>query len=287
MSNIAGGFGRPTASLEGSVHCPGMQPGFFDIDRPTEPARVGLEQVTDSHFALLAGFTYRGPDGSVHHVFSWNLPCSDLASIPRSFRWFEGRHGRHTLAALLHDHQVDPGPDDPRTPRYWRRRTLADDRFAESMGVLGVPDVRRLLMWSAVHFKTRLVDHGAGARAAMVVWSLLSLVGGYVVAARLLAAWPGWDLPLSEPAWLAPVAAAAPLVAPLLWVPWTQVAAYGDIGRWTMLTRRWGCGIVMGYGVLLMLPTGLVVAAAEGIRSIADIGGWGPSPWVDPDGCGD
>lgn len=264
-----------------------MQPGFFDVDRPDRPARVGLEQVTDSHFALITGFTYRGRDGSLHHVFSWNLPCSDLASIPRSFRWFEGRHGRHTLAALLHDHQVAPGPDDPGTAAYWRRRTRADDRFDESLGVLGVPVVRRRLMWSAVHFKTRLVDHGSGARLAMVVWCLLALAGSYVVAAGALGIWPGWQLPLSQPGWLAPAAAVAPLVAAALWVPWTQVAHLGGTSRWRMVARRWGCGVVMGYGSLLVVPTGLAVAAAEGIRSLADVGGWGPSPWPNPDGCED
>jgi hypothetical protein len=227
-----------------------MQPGFFDVDHPTDPARVGLEQVTDDQFALITGFTYCSPDGSVHHVFSWNLPCSDLASIPRAFRWFEGRHGRHTLAALLHDHQVDPGPDDPGGTAYRRRRTLADDRFSEALGVLGVPRIRRLIMWSAVHFKTRLVDHGPGARV-------------------------GW------------AAALAPVVGAALWVPWTQLGRYPDVGPWRMLGRRWLCGIVMGYGVILMLPTGLAVGAAEGIRSVADLGGWGPSPWPDDGDCAD
>ena len=265
-----------------------MRPGFFDVDHPADPARVGLEQVSDDQFALITGFTYRSPDGSVHHVFSWNLPCSDLASIPRAFRWFEGRHGRHTLAALLHDHQVDPGPDDPDGDGYRRRRTLADDRFSEALGVLGVPRIRRLIMWSAVHFKTRLVDHGTGAGVAMVVWSLLSLLGSYLVTVRVLATWPGWDLPFAAgPWWVGWAAALAPVVGAALWVPWTQLGRYPDVGPWRMLGRRWLCGIVMGYGVILMLPTGLAVGAAEGIRSVADLGGWGPSPWPDDGDCAD
>lgn len=265
-----------------------QRPGFRDVDRPRDPARVGFEQVCDDRFRLLAGFTYVDRRGGAHHVFRWHLPCTDLTSIPRPFRWFEGRHGRHTLAALLHDQQVTLGPDDAADPRYWRRRTLADDRFLESLGVLGVPWVRRHLMWSAVHFITRLNHHGFAARVATLLWAVLSAAGTYLVVLRPVAAWLGASWPPDDVSGgLVAVAALAPVAASLaLWVPWGQLAAFRRQGHpvLTTIVRRWWCGVVMGYGVLALAPTGLATSIGSVVPWLADrlTGGFGPSPWSEP-----
>lgn len=263
------------------------EPGFWDIAVPHRRARLVLEQVCDDRFALLAGFTYIGPDGEPHHVFSWHLPCTDLTSVPRPFRWFEGRHGRHTFAALLHDHQVAPGPDDPDDPTYWHRRTLADDRFAEAMGVLGVPWLRRTLMWSAVHFLTRLRRHGRWAGVAMVAWAILAALGTWLVAVRPVAALVGADWPPANvPAWLVVLALVAPIPAALaFWVPWGRLPDHGDVGGFVL--RRWWCGIVMGYGVPALAPVGALTWLASLGPTLADLlsGGPGPSPWPRPSGC--
>lgn len=242
--------------------------GFFDIDTPDRPAVVGLEQVGDDRFRLLRGFTYRGPGGDVHHVFSWNLPCTDLASIPPAFSWFEGRLGRHTLAALLHDHQVAPGPDDPTGRTYSRRRVAADDRFLEALGVSGVPWVRRHLMWSAVHAITRARHVGVSARVAMLVWTVAALVG------TTLSVWG-----LATGHFHAVVlAVVAPLPAAGLWMVSAERPA-----------RRWRCGVVAGYGAVLFVPTAALTGLARLVRDAADLvsGGHGPSPWAPRPDCPD
>lgn len=269
------------------------RPGFHDIDAPRDRAVVGLEQVDDEHFRLLKGFTYVARSGVPHHVFSWHLTCTDLTSIPRPFRWFEGRHGRHTLPALLHDHQVAAGVDDPTSHSYWVRRASADDRFRESMDVVGVPAIRRDLMWASVQFLSRVRHHGRAARWAMASWSALALIGTYLVAVRVPLSWLGVDWwPVNAPAWLVWAAVLAPIPAALAcWVPWTMLREHAPTapGLTGFILRRWWCGLVMGFGILVLLPVGALNALAAIGPALADAlsRDGGQSPWDPPAGCGD
>lgn len=269
------------------------RPGFHDIDAPRERAVVGLEQVDDKHFRLLKGFTYVDRAGLSHHVFSWHLACTDLTSIPRPFRWFEGRHGRHTLPALLHDHQVAVGVDDPGSHAYWVRRTQADDRFRASMAVVGVPAIRRDLMWAAVQFLSRVRHHGRAARWAMATWSALALIGTYLVAVRVPLSWLGVDWwPVDAPSWLLWGAALAPIPAALAcWVPWGMLHDYSHAGEPMpgFVLRRWWCGLVMGAGMLALLPVGALNALAMIGPALADVisRDGGETPWDPPGDCDD
>ena len=83
-------------------------------------------QGRDEEFVVPAGFT------------------TDFASVPQSLTWLVPRYGRYTKAAILHDH-------------LWR--LCAEGRFAwadadgilrRAMRELGVPLLRRWLMWGAV-----------------------------------------------------------------------------------------------------------------------------------------
>lgn len=229
------------------------------------PARVVLEQVSDRSFKLLEGFRYVDVEGGVHEVHPQDLRCTDLASVPRPFRWFVGTHGRHTLAALLHDHQVRRLPNEPRTG-YSYRRTEADDRFLEMLWSLGVPWIRRNLMWGAVHTATRLLHHLWLARVALGVWFASSVygTGTLFVAAR------------DRDAGLAVVALLAPLAGALLW---------------TLPSRkpilRWWCGVVVSYGVLVFIPALAVNGLAIVVHNVLDrlAGGQRPPPWSNPDNC--
>lgn len=244
-----------------------MAPGFFHIGRPGLPARVLLEQIDDTRFRLLAGFTYRDAAGDLHHVFRWHLPDTDLASIPPAFSWLEGRTGRHTLAGLLHDHQLGVAPDALASATYRNRRVAADDRFLEALGALGVAWARRHIMWAAVHALTRWRHLGGLARLAMAAWSVACLVGTVLFVWGLTAA--RWDV--------AVVAALAPVPAAWLWA----------VGADRVSRRVW-CGVVAGFGVVAFVPTAALTLAVVGVRDLFDLvtGGRGASPWVSSGGGG-
>jgi hypothetical protein len=69
---------------------------------------------------------------------------TDFASVPRLFVWFIPRYGRYTAAAILHDYlcrvEVPNG----------MLRTDADGIFRQALRLLGVPFLRRWLMWTGV-----------------------------------------------------------------------------------------------------------------------------------------
>ena len=68
------------------------------------------------------------------------------SSVPRLFVWFLPRYGRYTRAAILHDHLWD----DAKAGRIvWRD---ADGIFRRAMRELGVPLLRRWIMWTAVRW---------------------------------------------------------------------------------------------------------------------------------------
>ena len=87
---------------------------FLRPDGPGTPDIV-LKQVGPNLFQLLQGFRYQVPHGPLHVVppHDPSLPATapdnstDLASVPFWLWWFVASHGRHTPAALLHDHLVD------------------------------------------------------------------------------------------------------------------------------------------------------------------------------------
>jgi hypothetical protein len=71
---------------------------------------------------------------------------TDLASIPRIFRFFFVKNGRHRAAAIPHDYLCRLGKKVS--------RVTADKIFLEAMKVLGVPRRRRWPMYWAVRSNT-------------------------------------------------------------------------------------------------------------------------------------
>jgi len=103
---------------------------------------VDVEETTDKDWRVLKQIDYDG----LRQSFS--VPegdGTDFASVPRALVWFLPRYGRYTRAAILHDH-------------LWRKEvpagklTLpeADAIFRRAMRELGVPFLRRWIMWGAV-----------------------------------------------------------------------------------------------------------------------------------------
>ena len=73
---------------------------------------------------------------------------TDLASVPQPFTWLIPRYGLYTKAAIFHDHQCQTTRD----------RFTADRKLLKGMEELGVPWLRKNLIWSAVNWAA-IVGH--------------------------------------------------------------------------------------------------------------------------------
>ena len=169
---------------------------------------IALRQLDGRTFELDSTITYIGEetglegrlDPIVLDALRWvspeRLPRTDLASVPPALRWFVSTYGIHTPAALIHDWMIGEGPSvaEALTPEY------ADRYFRFMLRDLGVPWIRRWLMWSAVALRSRW-EAGIRRRMMVAVWVLAALagVGAFaiglvtrdltVVAAAVLAPW--------------------------------------------------------------------------------------------------
>jgi hypothetical protein len=222
--------------------------GFFGIapdeggpDQSTGPfrkwasdrrAEVLLRQVDPTTFRLSQPFRYQ--KGGV----SFEIPeddVTDLASVPRFLTWLVPRYGRHTLAALLHDHlQDDTSVSSER----------ADEIFRDAMGDTGVPLSRRWVMWAAVALRTQWNRGGLRQLRALVwvaVFGVIALGLWPFVVGQLAADGLG-GLPLAAGA--LGVAVVAPVLLSWVW------------------GRLWPIGALGGVSLLLFaLPVVLVVVA--------------------------
>jgi|SRR5215211_2109771 len=105
---------------------------------------VDVRQVDDTFWMTLSPLTYGG------QTQEFSVPAAektDFASVPRVFVWFLPRYGRYTRAAILHDYlwRVE-------VPAGRISRIDADGVFRRAMRELGVPFLRRWIMWAAVRW---------------------------------------------------------------------------------------------------------------------------------------
>lgn len=163
------------------------------------------------------------------------LPTTDLASVPTALRWFVSPYGLHTPAALIHDRLIDGA----RVAGVGDR--AADRLFRLMLDELGLPFLRRWLMWAAVAYGTRW-RAGGWTRLVVIAWTLLSLAGIATFA---------WALATSH-VLVALIAAFAPLPASVLWGP------------------QYGAGIVAGYSAAWILPPTVLGAVAYGVYWLID-----------------
>lgn len=235
-----------------------MAAGFRNEDGSA--LEIVLKQVDDKTFEVERAFLYEDRQGKEHRIPVGFL--TDLASIPRALRFFGGRHGRHTPAAIVHDQGVHQGKGAV-------ARTLADDLFFEMLLCLKVRPWRARTMWSAVHLQARWTAMGALGKVLSVLWFAMALGGysGFLLSmlgvgfgcsgSRLsvcLAWQPSW--------WWALIFAAAPLSGALLWL--TPQVSF----------KRWWCGVVAGYSLVVLGPFGalnmLIIAISWAIDRISD-----------------
>ena len=100
-----------------------------------------VREHSDSLWEVMEPIEYRGREETfvVRQGF-----LTDFASVPRIFTWLLPRYGRYTRPAILHDYLCDlarTGAID---------RADADGIFRRAMRELGVPFLKRWLMWAAV-----------------------------------------------------------------------------------------------------------------------------------------
>jgi hypothetical protein len=225
----------PVEPVEGGTGGPAEPP--FTAVGGEGPARIVLRQVDATTFELVEGFRYRGPSGT-WTVNPADLAATDLASIPQFLGWFVSRYGRHTLAALLHDHLVRNGARlDPPVARY-----RADEVFLEALTLLDVAYLRSRIMWSAVTFATRWRSSGWG-RLLLAIWMTLAAIGIVTLGAAIVGRYP---VPLA-------VALLAPVPAAVLWGP-----------------RRFRAGVIGGYTLWLITLPALGNVAAYGLYEVLE-----------------
>lgn len=129
------------------------------------------------------------------------LPFTDLTSVPASLRWFVSQYGSHTPAALIHDALIGADP-----PIEGLTDAQADRYFRYILEDLGVPLIRRWLMWAAVAYRTRRCAGGL-KRLGITLWFVASILG--MLAAVLALVMGEWGVLAA--------AVAAPLAFAALW----------------------------------------------------------------------
>jgi len=107
-----------------------------------DDSRVDVEAVGDREWRLLVKLDYQGQ----RQAFSVPIgSTTDFASVPRAFVWFLPKYGRYTKAAILHDYLWRE-----LVPQGALTHPEADGIFRRAMRELGVPFLRRWIMWGAV-----------------------------------------------------------------------------------------------------------------------------------------
>jgi hypothetical protein len=104
---------------------------------------------------------------------------TDFASVPTWLTWLIPRYGRYTKAAILHDWLCK------RAERGEFRWVDADGVFRRMMRELGVPVLRRWLMWTAVRLHS-IVKSEPSSLWTQGIGPMVKLVLITVVAAALL-----------------------------------------------------------------------------------------------------
>jgi uncharacterized protein DUF1353 len=153
-----------------------------------------LRQVSPNTWQLREGFRYEVPERYRREGEPLRYPVpphdlrqspengnsTDLASVPPWLWWFVASHGKHTRAALLHDHLIDleEVPDE-----------RADRLFRGALEESDVHFFRRWLMWTAVSLAS--IKRGPRGWPLIVLFALNLL--GFFTATIWSALWgPDW-----------------------------------------------------------------------------------------------
>jgi hypothetical protein len=126
---------------QGTMTTENTAPRFLGFD---PESTVDVRQFDDRTWTILRPLTYHAK------LEDFEVPAegrTDFASVPRAFVWFLPRYGRYTKAAILHDYLWGVA-----VPVGRLTRLDADGIFRTAMRELGVPFLRRWIMWAAVRW---------------------------------------------------------------------------------------------------------------------------------------
>ena len=223
---------------------------------------IPLRQIDDKNFRLPDGVTITytrrtGLEGKVSDediarirtIHGSEVGEFDLASVPGPLRWFVNSYGVHTPAAIFHDHLIPPRGVEPVIAEVY-----ADRYFRYQLGAVGVPRLKRYVMWTATAMRTRCV---AGGRrlVSVLLWGLLAAAGLVAFAAALADSFwgtgsflPWW----SSQAWLW-ISGLAPLAASSLW------------------GRQFGAGIVASITAIWLVPPAVLAVAGWLVYRLCEV----------------
>jgi len=233
---------------------------------PSPGNAIRLHQLNRKEFALACRITYyRGKTGlegkkgmtsealkEIRTVRPADLGGpTDLVSVPRWMRWFVGRYGEHTPAALVHDRFIGIHPDKQVEGMSDER---ADRFFRFMLQRSGVSFLKRWIMWAGVAFRTRfaagrLDAHGHRTwkgifkRASLLLWAVgLITVIWFAIPAALDGDW-------GRVGWLAVI----PAILSALWL------------------QQFGAGLVAAYvAIPLVLPGVLITFVSDFLLLLVD-----------------
>ncbi len=227
-----------------------------------ELPKIQLEEVDSKNFKVLQGFRYVHEDSGVRITVEEG-EGTDLASIPFFLRWFVGTYGKHTRAAIAHDHmwrKPTEGVERRHPDGTWRPDTSGIDKiesnklFRDAMADMPRPmvvvPVKRWAMWAAVTLdtlRTRMPD-GPPIYAFVVLHLVLDVL---LVLAAVGADWfvvDGREV-LGVPFFVALLVFPAPLA--LLW------------------PRMIGAGLIATYTLLVLVVPIVVTLLALGVFLVA------------------
>jgi hypothetical protein len=117
---------------------------------------------------------------------------TDLASVPFPLWALIGPFGRHTRAAIVHDHGVRTLPSPRRSAAVLALRERVDLRFRDALLDSDVPRLRAWLLWAGTSLD-RVVRHAQVPLAAALVLQLAAGLVCLAVALRV-GGWPGAGL---------------------------------------------------------------------------------------------
>ncbi len=232
---------------------------FFD-EETGEVMRLQLEQ-RGSRFRLLRAFGYRDPRYDEPFIVPADLRTfeTDLASIPLFFAWLVPGLGSHLPAVLLHDGLV-VGKGEGKTHRGPNvDREEADRILRDAMASLGVPKIRRWIMWTGVILATAWSTLRPRLWWRALVTGTLATVIGLGTLATLdlfdivdLLPWMGDRVWWGELLGGAAFALLIPLAVSCLW------------------GRLWPAGAIAGVALALLLHATLAIGVLYGIYWIAE-----------------
>jgi hypothetical protein len=121
---------------------------------PFDSPSITVRRATDQLWEVVEPLVYRGQQDTFVVPAGFR---TDFASVPRIVVWLIPRFGRYTLAAVLHDWLVGTGIDSGAVSA-----RDADGLFRRVLRELGVPPVRRWLMWTGVRWGALVDGRRAG-----------------------------------------------------------------------------------------------------------------------------